>query len=532
MADKFSIFPYSIGKLQAIFVEKTKASWQVVSSKLHCFYFENYFDAVEAKTILIECDYVDRDFLEDFSGYYVRCFSEYPRQCTRLHFFNISFSKSEFESLLLGDKDSDCLEKLQTGYLGFIVLKPLPETIIGRTCLKVYPTAEEQPGVSQRYFPTVRLYEANLFGIPLKVKTLAFQEQDRVAAACATSALWSTFQATGILFQHLIPSPVEITKSATINSQLLARSLPSQGLTAHQIAQAILSVGLEPLLVQTSEKHLLKNTLYAYLRSQIPVVMIVDLFDMKSSFPSHLGRHAVVVSGYCLGQQQIQGYGQSGFLLRLSQIDKIYAHDDQVGPFARMIFDNVSVPIMTSVGQKDLFSISTSWKSPSSGQIGDVRAVPEIVLVPLYHKIRIPFEAIQALMLSFDAFIETLRTQASLPLLQRLEWDIYLTSISEFKEEFFKLEINNGSLKKEVLTEPMPRFLWRASAFCDDDIALDLLFDATDIEQGQLFIRAIEYKSDLSIFLRTIAKEPSLEKTFQGKLEWKILEWFKTQPVS
>ena len=531
MTDQFSVLPYSIDNLQKIFSEKTTASQQVIANKLHRFYFENYFDFVEAKTVLVENHYIDRDFLEDFSGYYVRCFADYSRKCSRLHFFDIVFDVTNFENLLLGNEESVDLASLQAGYLGFIVLKPLPLTIIGRTCLKVYPTAEEKPEISRRYFPTVRNYKANLFGVTLKVKTLAFQEQDRVAAACATSALWSTFQATGILFQHLIPSPVEITKSATINSQLLARSLPSQGLTAEQIAQAILSVGLEPLLFEASDGNLLKNTLYAYLRSKIPVLMIVSLFDMKSSFPNCLGRHAVVISGYCLGLQKTQPYGQSGFLLKASKIDKIYAHDDQVGPFARMTFDGVPVPIITNIGQEDFFSISTSWVSPSSGNIGDVRAVPDIALIPLYHKIRIPFEVIQALVLSFDAFLETLRNQANLPLSQRIEWDIYLTSITEFKEEFSRLNVNRDLPKIEILTEPMPRFLWRASAFNGNEVILDLLFDATDIEQGHFFVRAIEYQSDLSIYLRTISKEPSLEASFQGNPEWKILEWFKYQSI-
>ena len=34
-------------------------------------------------------------------------------------------------------------------------------------------------------------------------------------AACATSALWSLFQKTAKIFQHSIPSPVEITKIDT-----------------------------------------------------------------------------------------------------------------------------------------------------------------------------------------------------------------------------------------------------------------------------------------------------------------------------
>src|SRR5262249_17736969 len=98
---------------------------------------------------------------------------------------------------------------------------PLPRTIVGRTCLKTYPHD------SRRDFPITRDYEANLFGMPLRVESLAFQEQDSVAAACATSALWSAFHGTGKQFQHPIPSPVEISKAATAHLPLDTRTFPN-----------------------------------------------------------------------------------------------------------------------------------------------------------------------------------------------------------------------------------------------------------------------------------------------------------------
>ena len=40
-----------------------------------------------------------------------------------------------------------------------------------------------------------REYKVSLFGIDLAINTIAFQEQDRVVSACATSALWSMYHA-------------------------------------------------------------------------------------------------------------------------------------------------------------------------------------------------------------------------------------------------------------------------------------------------------------------------------------------------
>jgi hypothetical protein len=69
----YEIYSYSINKLKNILVEKSNASFETIERKLHSIYFENYFDYLQAKTILVENSYVDRDYMEDFAGYYVRC---------------------------------------------------------------------------------------------------------------------------------------------------------------------------------------------------------------------------------------------------------------------------------------------------------------------------------------------------------------------------------------------------------------------------------------------------------------------------
>ena len=193
MRQFFDTIPYSIAALKNILSEKSGALPSVIDNKLHTLYFENYFDALKAKTILIEENYIDHDFLEDYAGYYVRCFHKYERTCTRLHFFDQLFTSRQLKYTILGKCRTLTSKILQKSYLGFVVVKKLPQTIIGRTCLKTY---ESDNG--RRVFPIIRNYPVGLFGQHLDVKsTLAFQEQDRAAAACATSALWTVFHGTG-----------------------------------------------------------------------------------------------------------------------------------------------------------------------------------------------------------------------------------------------------------------------------------------------------------------------------------------------
>ena len=523
---KFGIVPYSIDTLNRLLAEHSEADLEIIAVKRHSDYFAEYFEAINARTIVVESDYIDHDFLEDFSGYYVRCFHSYRHRCARLHFFNRDFRENDFDDLLNGDRSSINQNDLKESYLGFIVIKPLPQTVVGRTCLRTYPEEKGRKFLS-------RPYEAHLFGFTLQVETLAFQEQDKVAAACATSALWSLFQGTGVLFQHSIPSPVEITKSAATYTPVETRNLPNNGLTPSQMAHAIRNISLEPFVVSGNDEHVLKNTLYAYLQGRTPLLMIVYLVDTSVCPPKLMGQHGVTVTGYRLGHSNAIPHKSSGFLSKASRIDRIYVHDDQIGPFARMKFDDVEVDWGASETGKERWSLSTSWIGDNQ-EAGSVRAVVNKILIPLYNKIRIPYETIQGVVFYFDAFIEDLRAREEIedfPLDQRLEWDISLTMVNDLKSEIFSANGLEQNSRKKILLESLPRFLWRASAYDGQTLTLDFLFDATDIEQGPFFLRAIEYDTDiskvLSIYSNRLIQKGMINATSPI---WKIIKWFEQNP--
>lgn len=505
----FHVFPYSADRLDKCLAENSQIEVSALQKKLHRQYFVDYFAELNAKAIVVEHDYVDHDYLEDYAAYYVRCFSDYKKVTTRLHFFDIAFDEQALKETLTSKSPELSPEALQSSYLGFVVVKPLPNTIIGRTCLKTYPSDS-----GRREFPILRSYVANLFGISLKVESLAYQEQDTVVAACATSALWSCFQGTGKLFQHAIPSPVEITKAAAshipdnvpLNS---ARALPNAGLTATQMAIAIKEVELEPYVIGTSNPYVLNSTLYAYLKCKIPSILGVQLKDVYQGQEDHWGGHAVAVTGFSLGNPHPIPFNTSGFLLRASRIDKIYAHDDQVGPFARMELKY----------QSGKFYLATSW----TGR-GDVQAIPTLLLLPLYHKIRVPLEPVHDAILFIDSVIEGAR-QHQYPQLPRPEWDIYLTTVSDFKSDAFESlkDMKNIDLEK-VLTATLPRFLWRVTAWCGHERQLDLIFDATGIAQHNLLVCVVEPGVEVPTLIRALAPFAPAQAPAQARA---VFSYFK-----
>jgi hypothetical protein len=86
---------------------------------------------------------------------------------------------------------------------------------------------------------------------------------------------------------------------------------------------------------------------------------------------------------------------------------------------------------------------------------------------------------------------------------EKIEWDIFLTNVNDLKKEILSKSGNEGNFK-DILKKNMPRFIWRAKALYKGKPFMDLLFDATDIEQGKLFLCGVVYDQDLFSAIRII----------------------------
>lgn len=475
----WSVEDYAPETLIRILRERSQASEDTVRAKLHTVYFKEYFEHLSASTIVVEEGYVDRDFLEDFAAYYARCFNTYDRYCSRLHFFTHPFDGDALNRWLAGEAATLTDEVLANSYLGFVVIKPLPTSFVGRTCLKTYSDDR-----ADRFYPSCRVYEANFFGLPLKVETLAFQEQDKTVSACATSAVWSALHGTGTLFQHSLPSPVTITRFATDGASSAGRAFPNSGLTLNEMSRAFGRLGLAPYVYRARDLHALQATLYAYLRAGIPSVLTIKLWegeppdDAASDDALAFDYHAVTVTGYRLEGASIP-YGASELRLRASRIDRIYVHDDQVGPFARMKIENADESVFT-----------TSWRGEKDTEIGALSATPDHAVVPLYEKIRVSVEWVHEFVARADAMLKVLIIDAKFPEIQdvaKIEWDFWLDTVNALKGEI-REQTAPGEARATILASKLPRFLWRIQIRYAGEEKAELLLDATDLEQGPMHV--------------------------------------------
>lgn len=416
-------------------------------------YLAKYLAELGAATIVTELDYVDADYLDDYASFYAKSFSTIPNRCRRLHFFSTSLDEASFKALVLAVDDID---STQEAYLGFIVARPLPTAVIGRSALQTYP-----PDGGRRHYPAIRKYNVNLFGLRLWVKSLAFQEQDTSLAACATVALWSCFQKTQDLFHSLAPTPVAITRAAN-RLLLAARPFPSRGLQIQQVCNAVAAVGLDPEVYEVTPDLPLVSLIYSYLSLGLPVLAVVDI--------PGVGLHAIAINGYSLRQTQqlaSEGVNVGTLLPRLIglRIDEFYGHDDQNGPFSRLklVEPVAGKPTVTFVG-------TGPWK-------GDL--LPKAIVVPVYQKIRTGFREV----LKWIPVLSIVASWVSPP--KDFEWDVRLITSNDLKGMLRgSASSATQGLRESLLLSGLPKYLWRCTLSVNSNPLLEVLLDTTAMVNG------------------------------------------------
>ena len=259
-----------------------------IGHSLQAEYIYNYLKDIEldAKTAIIERNYIDKDFFIDYAGFYARSFEKIDRCTHRIHFFSGQFDQKKFEEIL-ADFDTEKIKYL-ANYLGFAVIKQFkdennnPAPHVGRTLLAPYPAMAKNSSSSRKYIYS--LYEPNLYGIDLSIYSLPFQAQDHAVSACATTSLWIANNQLSTLFQTPVLSPIDVTNRATSLIEY-DRNLPNKGLTIKQMLAFLKSVELDfeyicldDLRDNSNEiRNLVPDTVNAFVNAKIPIIAGLSL---------------------------------------------------------------------------------------------------------------------------------------------------------------------------------------------------------------------------------------------------------------
>jgi len=264
--------------------------------------------------ILVEEQYVDRDYRAEFASIYSRIHRSPSRETTRLIFFRRG--KKDKHTNGVGE-DGRCL--------GYVVLRPLTIGRVGRSFLMppawpkeahVVCRADNNSHVGHQRF--------TIDGSP-------FIHQDAMVMVCAQASIWTALYYLHVRYGTARYVPSDITERAYRNLSWHGAQVPTAGLTLDHMVNAVAQLGYAPI-VQTFEEPTRRKTALSkakragdilrmvmpYLESQIPVILV-------------LPEHAVCAVGHVLANARLS---RVETVQRLADWTAgLIVHDDAVGPY-------------------------------------------------------------------------------------------------------------------------------------------------------------------------------------------------------
>ena len=352
------------------------------------------------------------------------------------------------------------------------------------------------------------------------------QEQDSVVAACATSALWSAFQITGRKLPHCIPSPHRITRFATEGGACESRAFPTKGLTVGEIGRAIFKMGLSQQSLSTYDQAMFRAEAYAYLKLGLPLILCGTIRDPGGTKDSE-NWHAVTIIGFEI-PDSAEGKTCRNVSLRGAAIEKLYCHDDRLGPFFAFVGEPENRDADNPQGMMIKWKTYEEKKvlmSDCTVQDDHERFTAKRVVAPVYHKLRIGFtdvlDALELLHAKILTYLEERGFSGELDI-HHLTWDLYLSTSDAVKKRcrnpLLGLEC---SLVEKICREPMPKYVWVASALEKKRRLGTFLVDATGIAQDINVFAFVEGERPFKAMLYAATKSTlddvvNLEPLFGG----------------
>lgn len=510
---ELKIFPYSDNYISDIISYYSSISIEALSSNSIITYLKEYLQILSVSTIVIEENYKDKEYLESYLHFYYNCLRNYKKYCVRLHFFKENISIDTFAALLSTKKSENLtLNKLKQCYVGFVVIKPLPHSPIGTTCLTI-PSSKE----FKRQF-LMKSYPISLFGIDLISKTVPFLPSDNKIVRHGITAIYSLLQTTEHLFNYPSLSPLGIEK-------IIEKSFPSiierDGISLREVIIFLKEFGFMSYDQKPINLNLFKLFIYIFLNCNIPVLLGINIYDVsKTGDPLFLGNHLVTVVGFSM-DENLPVRGNPSLIS--SRIDKIYVHDDQVGPFSKMAFD-INEQETNDFSQR--FMLSLSWLSILNDK-GFIKAEPVIAIAPLRYVIKFPHTEVVGIIISINELISALNELIFKDSLIQVEWSILIGNAENFKTEVYE-NYTDIEIRNLILLRPMPPVFWRVIAYYNNNRVIELLFDTSESELEYSFFLAIEHDKEVGKLIRetiNTLKETNITliKNFPC---WMILKWF------
>ena len=112
----------------------------------------------------------------------------------------------------------------------------------------------------------------------------------------------------------------------------------------------------------------------------------------------------------------------------------------------------------------------------------------------------------------------------------KFDWDITLVTGSQYIDSQRQRQDISRGHRLALATKPLPRFYWQASLYYDNKPSMTILFDATDLEQGDVVVHVIEENTVFCTAARSLAVDPSIRQARELQPDWRIWNWLCNNP--
>lgn len=475
----------------------------------------NLFETKESDlvTMIIENDYVDRQYRDSYYSYFSQKYSTFERNSLRLAFFEGEVKYVDFMS--------DMPKLKQNLLIGTIVLRPLNVGNIGNTLLN--PQKLKIKG----YVQTCK-FKIMICGRKFSIKAFPYLTQDNETMTCAETALFNLIRYYSEKYcEYRILMPSEILK--TLEDSSYERVLPSQGVDDACMAKVLQAGHFHPLLYpsENEDEESFEELFYAYVESGIPFILglpqhaVICIGHGPVDFKIDHHKLSDIVSYDIIEKKKIY-YINTGRL-----VDEYIFMDDNQVPYIMSTIDKLTLRYYeNSDMQYENYGNESSCENieNDSGHTQEQEktfyteeAAPGIkkyydsLLVPLYKRVFLDASRARSIFddhfLYNPDFIEKIQEAYNDPTWGCAEsnpfvWRMYLTSSNSYKD-FKCKEALNFDIFQYYSNQSYPRFIWvleigSVTTFSEQKARVEVLLDATSSTNSNTWaILSIGYKGHM-----------------------------------
>jgi hypothetical protein len=395
---------------------------------------------------LVELPYVDKVYRDTYYHYYASRLKQYQRDTIRISFFDHPISPGIQPS----EKE---IQRIIDSYVGFLIIRPTLPRLIGRSA--IHPRALR----NDKFICCRAPIRSTALGIKVTTPAFPHASQDGQALSCAETTIWSMLEYFGNKYPEYSPIlPSNII--GLLQKFSFKRQLPSDGLTAEQIAFVVREVGFGAMIYSRSKHQDQFNiALSMFIESGIPVIGVLK---------SPTIGHAVNIIGRQIDDRRKLFAGSQ----ILEETGDLLIHDFHKMPRQYVFIDDNLPPYQ-------LASIEAPCKN--YGNEDWEKCELATIIVPLYTKVYL--DAIRAR----KNFLIMLQDRNFMALAPRepVVFRAFLASSRSYKDYLAKNDQINPDARELMLLLAMPKFIWVAEicseeSFGNHQIIGLMLQDATD----------------------------------------------------